>query len=217
MTDEEMLSQAWTQREAIYLELFGDLGDGIYPVQLSTYTDVLGVTPDPRWLHAGVFASAPDDKHNSWLYVTSGLSTPWGVDDVNPDGASAIGMEFVLETVEKADWPVILLHRLMAFQSLLSIGHFPGKSCLTVGDRVPLRQSVTPDGKSPIEWVYIDTHPQFSDFTLPSGNVRFLSITGLTNAERDAWIAQPDEPDIEKLRSPQVYPMLNPYRTSEVG
>jgi hypothetical protein len=125
-------------------------------------------------------------------------------------------MEFILETVEKADWPVILLHRLMAFQSLLSIGQFPGKSCLDVGDRVPLRQSVTPDGKSPVEWLYLDEHPDFSSFKLASGNVRFLSVTGLTSAERDAWIVQPDEPDLEKLRSPQIYPVLNPYRESEI-
>lgn len=62
-----LLEDSWEQREEkIYPELFGETGEGIYPLDASLFDNQFGISDiDPRWLHYGVFKCAPttDRKH----------------------------------------------------------------------------------------------------------------------------------------------------------
>jgi hypothetical protein len=62
--------------------------------------------PDSRWLHSGVFEYAPKHDCSSWVYVTSGMSTPWEDDEANRGAVSGLGCEFVLESSTQGDWAI---------------------------------------------------------------------------------------------------------------
>ena len=75
---------------------------------------------DPRWLTHGVFKSQPSETRKTWAYVTSGMSNPW--ESEVPEEYSGLGVEFVMETDEEADWAIEVLQTLMAYNLLLATG-----------------------------------------------------------------------------------------------
>ncbi len=175
-----LLEDSWEQREEqIYPELFGGTGEGIYLLDASLFKNQFGIDDvDPRWLHYGVFKCAPTIERNTWLYVTSGMSNAWESD--NPEEYSGFGTEFILETDGENDWAINTLRSLVAFNILVSVGHFGDKPLLDYGDRIPM--SIEPN----ISSLMVVKPNQFPEsFDLISGKVDILQITGITAQELD--------------------------------
>lgn len=74
------LEEVWGQREeTIYGQLFGDKGKGIYVLDSDIFLKRFKQESlDPRWLHYGIFQCPPNTNRKTWLYVSSGMSNPWG-------------------------------------------------------------------------------------------------------------------------------------------
>jgi hypothetical protein len=175
-----LLEDSWEQREEqIYPELFGGTGEGIYSLDASLFKNQFGIDDvDPRWLHYGVFKCAPTIERNTWLYVTSGMSNAWESD--NPEEYSGFGTEFILETDGENDWAINTLRSLVAFNILVSVGHYGDKPLLDYGDRIPM--SIEPN----ISSLMVVKPNQFPEsFDLLSGKVDILQITGITAQELD--------------------------------
>jgi hypothetical protein len=176
----------WAEREdVVYRAVFGDLGGGVHPASMAVF-ERFHKTPHPGWLHHGVFACPPGATRANWLYVTSGLSNPWNLDAPgrDPSGYSGLGFELVIETPQRADWPVQLLHNLMAYELLVATGAYPGAALLEYGHRMPLRGSITPEFASPITWLLVEVPKHFAGgCDLPSGRVDFFHLVGATEAE----------------------------------
>jgi Suppressor of fused protein (SUFU) len=72
----------------------------------------------------------------------------------------------------------------LAFDLLLRAGRFPGKPPLADGDRIPLRAPINGDQACVLRNILVslagETWPGFS---LPSGEVRFLTLVGVSDAE----------------------------------
>ena len=104
MADEiwqEWFENAWAVREeGIYRSLFGDIGSGIYPLDIELFRGQFRQTSvDPRWLTHGVFESRPNESRASWLYVSSGLSNAWEANPAKPHEVSGLGCEFIIEPI----------------------------------------------------------------------------------------------------------------------
>ncbi|MCG7529977.1 suppressor of fused domain protein [Psychrobium sp. MM17-31] len=173
-----LLEDAWEQREVqIYPALFGGTGEGIYPLDNTIFSNQFNVEEiDPRWLHFGVFKCPPIATRDTWVYVTSGMSNPW--EHVEPDEFSGFGMEFILETDIEYDWAIPIMRSLLAFNILVSVGHYGDKPLIDYGDRIP--QSVAQNIAS-----LLVVEPKLfpSSFQLTSGRVDLLQITGITVQE----------------------------------
>lgn len=173
-----ILDDAWAQREdEIYPALFGDMGEGIYPLSSELFEEQFNCLEiDSRWLSHGVFRCPPNAARATWLYVTSGMSNPW--ESEGPGEYSGLGMELVLETREDAPWAIPLLQSLLAFNLLLAAGKFGDKSILGHGDRIP--QPIAPNIAGFILW----SPSHFAEeFDLVSGHVELIQAIGITAAE----------------------------------
>lgn len=183
------LETVWELREEkIYLQLFGQISRGIFPLSSDTFLPFPNAKIDPTWLHHGVFEFAPNDRRKNWLYVSSGYSNPWYMDPENYDekAPSGAGIEFSMESDEKADWPILFLQRMLAFDMMLSSGQLGDKPALQCHDRVPLRSPI--DGKHDTIVTNAILHEPVhypSTFELPSGQVQILQFIGVTDDERD--------------------------------
>jgi len=173
-----LLEDSWEQREEqIYPELFGGTGEGIYPLDASLFKNQFDIDDiDPRWLHFGVFKCAPTNERNTWVYVASGMSNTWESD--TPEEYSGFGTEFILETDSESDWAINTLRSLIAFNILVSVGHYGDKPLLDYGDRIPT--SIAPNIAS-LMVVKPNHFPE--SFDLISGKVDILQITGITAQE----------------------------------
>ena len=89
--DGGLLERVWEYREEIlYRRLFGDAARGIFAIPYEMFAETFSQAEvDPRWLHYGVFEYAPISTRSSWVYATSGMSTPWEVEDVDPSAPQA--------------------------------------------------------------------------------------------------------------------------------
>ena len=138
------MHEVWKYREEVlYPQLFGDKRRGIFVLDHEVFSSLGSDDIDPCWLHLGVFEFEPTSARNSWLYVTSGSSTPWETEpeEYDPEDHSWIGTELVLEVPPQGGdpWPIKLLNRLLAFNVLLAHGHFgEDRPALDYGDRIPL-------------------------------------------------------------------------------
>src|SRR5690349_75560 len=105
-----------TREEKIYPAFFSDLGPGIYTVSESTFKSIGAEQIDPRYLTHGVFECPPHAPHTDWIYVSSGMSNPWGdsPDTVDPKNFSGLGFEFTMHTAERVRWPIQVMHWVMA-------------------------------------------------------------------------------------------------------
>ncbi len=98
------LEEIWADREErLYPAMFGPMR-GIFPIPPARF-ERFDAPADPRWLTIGVFECAPTATRSSWLYVTSGLSNPWG-DEADPNEPTGYGCEFAIETARQGDWAI---------------------------------------------------------------------------------------------------------------
>ncbi|MQY41115.1 suppressor of fused domain protein [Epibacterium sp. SM1969] len=183
------LETVWEYREeTAYPELLGSKSRGIFPLSQASFQPFGDARIDARWLQYGVFEFAPTDRRASWVYITSGQSNPWDVppEEYQPDGASGAGVEFSIETQAQGDWAIRFLLKMLAYDLLLSHGHFGDRPPLGLDDRIPLGGPI--DGKegTPITNVILHSPVSYApQFQLPSGTVEILQFIGVTEQERD--------------------------------
>lgn len=171
------LEAAWEEREEkIYKEIFGDCGQGIYPLSTQIFNRMNAKAIDPRWLTHGVFKCPPTSNRKTWAYVTSGMSNPW--ESEVPEEYSGLGVEFVMETYEEATWAIEVLQTLMAYNLLLSTGQMGEYPPLDYGNRVPL-------ALSEVIKTMLFCHPiNFIEyFSIKSGRVDLIQVVGITPEE----------------------------------
>lgn len=186
------MEEVWAYREEVlYPKLFGEKHSGICVLDAEDFTSLGAESIDPRWLHLGVFEFEPTPRRNTWLYVTSGGSTPWETEpaDYNPEEYSWLGSELVIEVpVQPKDpWPVKLLRRLLAFNVLLAHGRFgEDKPLLDYGDRIPIGEVIREKGAIGLRNVVL-AEPKHYPATaqLDSGRFDFLHAVGITDSEKD--------------------------------
>lgn len=206
------LEKAWEEREdVVYKRLFGSLGAGIYPLDEKIFQENFKQENlDPRWFFYGVFKSPPNEKRDSWLYISSGMSNPWE-SEVRED-YSGFGTEFVLETDKEVDWGVTVVRNLVAYNILLGHGRFGDYPLLNYGDRIPF--SLIREGGEPIITHMLMMKPRHYDtsFQLMSGEVDFLHVMGITAVEYTYAKAHGSEALEKKLVDEGVYPFTNKNR-----
>ena len=204
-----LLEEAWEQREqVVYTSLFGDIGNNIYPLTFELFKNQFDCEEiDPRWLHYGVFKSPPNPNRNTWLYVSSGMSTPW--DEEEKEEYSGLGTEFILETLSDENWAIPLVQSLMAYNILISVGMFGEVDLLDYGARIP--QQIKPN-ISHIVLGLPKNHPETIE--LISGNVDLLQLVGITQEEFQFAKNNSSFELCEKLIEEKVYPITNSKRES---
>jgi len=213
------LESVWEEREErLYPQLFGSASRGIFPLSIQTFRDVFGQEEvDPRWLHLGVLEFAPTEARNSWLYATSGGSTPWETDpgDFDPTEYSWLGVEFVVEAEEQAEWPIKLLHWVLAYHLLLCMGRLPGTP-LDYGHRLPVGP-VNGDTSSNVTIVAVARPSHYTaQQQLPSGKFDFLHLIGITEQERNWARSHSTLELIIRLEAAGAFPVTRPMRASIV-
>jgi len=221
-SEQSSLEGVWAHREdVIYPGLFGSKYKGIFVLDTEVFEKSFQQTEvDPRWLFCGVFEFEPIPSRNSWLYVTSGLSTPWHQEVAEYAGSeySGLGTELVLESRLQEVWPIVILQRLLAFNLLLAHGRFgEDASALNYGDRIPLRSSISLGVPSALEHVVIGYPAHFAaSFQLVSGQVDLLQIVGISESERDFAKSNSSDDLIRQLTHAGCYPVTDPSRLSIV-
>ncbi|QJR13555.1 suppressor of fused domain protein [Usitatibacter palustris] len=213
------LEAVWEHREdVVYPGLFGSKSRGIFVLEAETFAKVIGEeTIDPRWLFHGVFEFEPTEERPTWLYVTSGTSTPWGQEPESYAEAeySGIGTELVFESTEQGDWAIVLLQRMLAFNILLSYRRFGDANPLDYWQRIPYRGPITLERPSLLQHLVVGLPTHFpSSFQLQSGRVDLLQVVGITEAEQEFAKEHGSDKLIEILAEADAYPVTSPSRAS---
>ena len=216
--------QGWFERvaafrdEVVYPELFGALEPSIDGLTAEFFREMFGEqTADPSWLQVGVMRAAPTRERPSWLYVTSGLSNPRSADPDAQQTLSGLGCELVLETVEDADWAILRLQHVAAFELLLSSGRYPGKPLLRLFDRLPLRDTLVPGERSVLRNIMIAPATGYPwCFKLESGRVDLFSLVGISDAEAAYARSHDGDALLALMQRAGAYPINDPKRLSVV-
>ncbi len=214
---QQWFAEVWRSREEeIYPRLFSASASGIFKISDQLF-QMLGQTEiDPRWKTLNVLYFAPTTPDGGHIYVTNGLSTPWGLipDKANPREYSGLGFEFFMQFSQRSDFAGSVLLWLAAVQTLTGCGLLEGE---LVGplDRVALGRPIT--GNSPLISLFLfppeELPPQFQ---LASGCVDLLCMTGITAAEADFARSQGSEVLLELLRHHECLSRTNIHRVSVV-
>lgn len=212
------LESVWKFREeTLYPQLFGERSNGIFTLDVETFTDTFGLDQvDPRWLHLGVFEFEPTPGRSSWLYVTSGGSTPWETEpsEYDPEEYSWLGSELVLEAPVQSEWAIRALLRLLAYQVMLCHGCFGEMRPLSYGHRVPAGGAIN-GKKSALQFIAIAEPDHYrSTCQLDSGKFDFLHAVGITETERDFAKATSTKKLISALKDKGAFPVTDPARES---
>ncbi len=208
----------WQKREEqVYPELFGQIGQCIFPLSVSLFTETFKQDFDPRWLHCGVFESPPCDQHKSWLYVTSGMSNAWEDEQPDADGPSGLGCEFVFESSVQGNWAILRIQQLMAFQILLAHDRYPGRDLLSSFDRIPLRGSITPEDSVLTHLMIAPPVGYPASFGLESGQVDLLAVVGISDAEAQFARDHDGAALLQILQQNNAFPVTDPTRQCTVG
>jgi hypothetical protein len=209
------LEEVWEHREeVIYPRFFGPKSRGIFVLEFDLFAKTFKQESiDPRWLHYGVLEHGPTDR-GTYHYVTSGASNPWEVEpeDYAKQAFSGFGTELVLETPGSADWPIVVLQRLLAFNILLVHGKYGDSKPLDYWHRLPLGGSIT--GNSVLHHLLVAPPTSYpSQCSLISGKVDLLHVVGITEKERDYAKANGSEALLKLLKERGAFPVTDPDRT----
>ena len=220
MTTAHDLESVWELREEqLYPALFGDIARGVFVLEPNDFAQLGCGQVDPRWLHLGEFEMAPTPSRPSWVYVTSGGSTPWedAPDQYDPEAYSWLGVEFLLETPEPADWAIHLLKRLFAFHVLSAHGHFGERPGITLGARIPIRAPLD-RGSSALDSVIAVAPPWVAATqSLPSGKFDLVELVGVTGDELAFAKAEGTTALFERLVAAGVGTLTDVRRASVCG
>jgi hypothetical protein len=213
------MEEVWRIREEeIYPTLFGSESRGIFALTANIFIERFSAkTYDPRWLTYGILEYAPTPARPCWIYATSAYSNPWEQEpqEYDPDSESGSGIEFLFASTEQGDWAIRFLLHMLAFDLLLSAGHFGERPPLGEGDRVPLHSPINGRESSLIRNAIVCVPEELpKGFALPSGKVGFFTFNGVTDAEID-FAKQTDTDDlIQHLIVAGHYPATDPGRPS---
>ncbi|MHB1769289.1 MAG: suppressor of fused domain protein [Phycisphaerae bacterium] len=216
---EQWFQNVWKQREEdVYPEVFGAFTGHIHALSATWFESMGFKDIDPRWLTHGVLESPPNDRHDNWVYITTGLSNPWGVDpaDKQPDPYSGLGFEFFMHTAEASQWAIEVLGTLMAMQ-ILAAQELVAGGLLEPFDRVPLGRTIDKSGDSLVKNLLI-LPPEHvpAQAQLDSGIFDLLLCVGITDAEVQFARAQ-DGPGLQKVLMHHGYiPVTHAHRPSSV-
>lgn len=214
---ESWFQAVWTVREDVILpHLFGEIGRSIATIPPAVFQAIGVQEVDPRWTTTGVVTSPPQPNRPDWVYVTSGLSNPWGLDPAEADKRlpSGLGFELMVQTREPAAWPTALLHWLGAIQILAASGFLHGE-LVRFGDLVPLRRSIDPASESALRAVFIAPPALDSNrFQLDSGTVDLLLCVGITEEEHDYALKNGSDALLDLLKQHNAWPATDPARQS---
>lgn len=214
----QWFERVWAYREdELYPSLFGKEREGIFTLSPQIFTGPFAQKDiDPRWLHYGVFRFAPTESRNSWLHVTSGMSTAWDAEMPDPNATSGLGCEYVLESSAKGDWAILRLLHAMAFQILLCHGRYAGKSPLAAYDRIPLREPIN-GAASALTWLMVTPSPRVTeDVQMESGKFSFFQLIGVTDAEAAHARSYGGAATVDLLRSKGSFPVTDPDRANQI-
>ena len=211
------LEEVWAYREeTLYPALFGAASRGIFPLNFELFSEIFAQEDvDPRWLHLGILEYEPTPSRSSWLYVSSGGSTPWDTEpgDYNVTDYSWLGVEFVIEAPSQANWPIRALQRLLAYQVLLTHRRLGNYAPLDYGHRLPAGGAVDGSRDSKLTFLAIAKPTHYpSSASLQSGKFDFLHVVGITEQERDFAKATSTEELIAKLSANSAFPITDPGR-----
>lgn len=216
---EQWFERIWAYREeTIYRRFFGDTGPGIHTIPASLFSQLGRNNPDPRWLFHGVFECPASATRPNWLYVTSALSNPWGIEPgkIEPHAYSGLGFEFMLQTPEKSPWAIPVLHWLMAVQILVASELLKGQ-LVEWYDRVPLGTSIDPARQSELRNLIVCEPADFlPSFQLESGRVDLMLCVGISDRERDFSATQGGRALVALLKEHEVFPLTDPQRPSVI-
>jgi hypothetical protein len=126
-----------------------------------------------------VRVSPPSEAFPYWSYVTSGLSNPFTVgpgDEYTQESASGIGYEMVIHTPEEAQWPILRLLDMMAY-NLVCLRAF------ALGARFPVEGALDGGDSKLGGFVFMRDPRRPATFDLPSGRVQLLTLVGVTRNE----------------------------------
>ena len=178
----------WADRDEVeYPKLFGEISEGVFTLdqtdalQAWMESDLSQVAElDPNWGGYGVRVAPPTPEHPSWSYVTSGLSNPFTLApgmEFADDAPSGIGYEMVIHTPEEAQWPVLRLLDMMAY-NLVCLRAF------ALGHRYPVEGTLDGGAETKLNGVVFVRDPSRpAHFDLPSGRVQLLTLVGATKNE----------------------------------
>ncbi len=214
---QEWFERVWADREErIFPQLFGPCSRGIFTLTPATFEPFKQPSLDPRWLTYGVIEFQPTPVRSSWLYVTSGMSNAWEDDEPNPDGPSGLGSEFVLETTEQAEWAILRLQHLTAFQILTAHGRYPGHDPVRPYARIA-QQGPINFQESELRWLILAPPVSFeSEFALESGWVELHEAFGATEDEAGYARKHGGDKLVEILTRAGAFPVTDPRRHSAV-
>jgi len=126
-------------------------------------------------------------------------------------------MEFLLETPHQAQWAILRLQHVIAFQILIACGRFPERELLDLHDRIPLRGPVSFD-PSVLTWLLVGPPDGYqASFNLPTGSVDFMAVVGVTEDEAAHARSVGGGPLVDLLRTHARYPLTDPARRSVLG
>ncbi|MDB5554707.1 MAG: hypothetical protein JWL86_4691 [Rhizobium sp.] len=104
---------------------------------------------------------------------------------------------------------------MLAYDMLLTTGHFGDRPPIGEGDRIPLHSSINNIDGCLIRNAIVSVSSELPHgFVLPSGKVGFFTFTGVTDTE--IAFAKESDPDvlIERLKTAGQYPITDPGRAS---
>jgi len=208
------LEEVWEHREeVVYPRLFGPKARGIFVLDFDLFLKTFKQeSVDPRWVHYGVLEHGPTNR-GTYIYVTSGASNPWevGPEDYAKQEFSGFGTELAIETQRSADWPIIVLQRLLAFNILLVHGRYGETKPLDYWHRVPIGGPMVKD--SALTHLLIAPPESYeAQFSLASGKVDLLHVVGITERERDFAKTNGSPALLELLKSGGAFPITDPNR-----
>jgi hypothetical protein len=155
----------------------------------------------------------PNEKHASWLYVSSGLSNAWEDDSPNPQGMSGLGCEFMFETTKQGRWAITCVQNLIAYQILLACGRFERKELVGYHHRIPLGGPLA--SKSVLTSLTITLPEGYpSTIATPSGHVDLLALVGISAEEAQFAREHGGDALVAELKEANAFPVTNPARPS---
>ena len=199
--EESLLHVGWQQREeSFYPALFGLAAGSPALLKEDIFKKDFGRRDvHPFWLHHGVVTFPPTPQRPTWLYATSGLSNAF---DSEIEEWSGLGVEYIMETPAHADWAADKLARLMAFNLLITAGHYQGQSDLTVGSIVRLGVPVNGDESCTLTNIIALKPTTFAqEFQLVTGKVELLQMLAVSDSEADFAENEGHDALAEKLQA----------------
>jgi hypothetical protein len=215
MEDNDWFQSIWEHREVtLYPTLFGPESEGIFTIPYERLATAQ--LTDPRWPTCGVFRFAPTKERSTWLYISSGLSNEWFEERPDPQAVSGFGCEFVIETPDRADWPIQRLHQIMCYQMGLCLGRYEGSDPLSIGFRVPLGSPID-FRESALQFLLLIEPIGFTPKLLQkSGTADLIELVGISQSERDYAQRDGNEALINWLSENTTFPATDPNRRAKL-